>query len=94
MYDVFLSGPISDRPKYKEEFAVALCEVRRRFQNAKIWNPAEMPDDRNYQWYMRQRVNALFESSMIYMLPGWRESRGARAEHALAESLRIEVREF
>lgn len=60
----------------------------------KIWNPAEVPDDRNYQWYMRQCVHALFESSMIYMLPGWRESSEAQAEHALAECLGIAVLEM
>jgi hypothetical protein len=94
MYDVFLSGPISGVKEYRENFALAVCEARRRWPGCSVWNPAEIPDDREYTWCMEQCVRALFESSMIYMLPGWRESRGARAEHALAECLGIEVREF
>jgi len=41
--------------------------------------------------YLYEDINALFECDAIYMLKGWENSKGARAEHALAVALDIEI---
>lgn len=93
-YDYFLSGPITGRPDFRVRFAQASVRVRARHPGARIWNPAMMPSDREYQWYMRRCVEALFESVSVILLDGWAESPGAVAERALALSLGIPVVEL
>ena len=41
--------------------------------------------------YMRADLRALLDCDAIYMLPGWRESRGATAEHTVAVACGIPV---
>ena len=43
--------------------------------------------------YMRADLRALLDCDAIYMLPGWRESRGATAEHTVAVACGIPVLE-
>lgn len=58
-----------------------------------VWNPAEMPDGREYAWYMRQCVEAIMGSpqARVVMLPGWSASPGATAEWALARCLGMRI---
>lgn len=93
-YDVFLSGPITGCPDYAADFAAAELAVRQRLVRAdgralNIWNPAKLPPDMTYAWYMRQCVEAVFDTAHYAMLPGWEKSPGAIAERALAQSLRL-----
>lgn len=90
-YDVLLSGPISGVPEYKLRFAQASVRVRAGRPGVRIWNPAVLPDDREYGWYMRQCLDAVFDSALVVMLPGWENSPGAVAERALALALGIPV---
>ena len=90
-YDVFLSGPISGVSDYKLRFAKAFVRVKMANPSARIWNPGVLPDDRDYEWYMRQCVDAVFDSLSVVMLPGWEDSPGAVAERALARALGIPV---
>lgn len=90
-YDVCLSGPIAGVPDYKLRFAQASERVRAEWPGARIWNPAMLPGDRDYEWCMRQCVEAVFDSAAVLLLPGWEDSPGAVAERALALSLGIPV---
>lgn len=58
------------------------------------FDPATLPEDWDWSTYLpgvdpndfiNRDIEAIKTADAIYMLPGWRESRGARAEHALAE---------
>ena len=40
---------------------------------------------------MRMSLKQIAECDCLYMLPGWRNSRGARIEHGLALDLGLEV---
>lgn len=88
-YDAFLSGPIANTADYRQRFALAQMEVKRRKPGAKVWNPALLPADMSYRWLMTECIKALFESRLIVMLPDWRDSPGARAEYAIAESIGV-----
>lgn len=41
--------------------------------------------DRPYSYYMGKDIEALLECDAIYMCPGWEESKGCMAEHAIAK---------
>lgn len=41
--------------------------------------------------YLQEDFAALFECDSIIMLKGWENSKGARAEHALAVALGLEI---
>lgn len=100
-YDVILSGPVSGVPDYVQRFAVAYVSVRQKDYCGsgtlpKVFNPATLPDGRSNEWYMRQCLAAIFDSpgATVVMLPGWMESKGARAENALAVCLGMKVEEL
>lgn len=95
MYKVILSGVITGREKYREEFAAALVAARLRWHGAKVWNPAELPPDREYRWYMRMCcgviLNETDEQTVCVRIRGWHRSLGAVAEWALCRCLGISV---
>ena len=43
---------------------------------------------------MRMSLRQIAACDCLYMLPGWRGSRGARIEHGLALDLGLEVHDF
>ena len=47
-----------------------------------------------WQGYMRMSLRQIAACDCLYMLPGWRSSRGARIEHGLALDLDLEVVDF
>ena len=98
VYDAILSGPITGVPDYAVRFALAYSNIRQRVFHATgvlpaVWNPATLPAGRTQAWYMRRCVDAIFASpgATVFLLPGWCDSKGARAEHALAVSLGMKV---
>lgn len=96
-YDLVLSGPISDARNYRAAFAVAANWARQRWPQRRIWNPALLPPDRDYRWYMRICCEVLLEApqkSVVVMLPMWELSPGAVAERALARALGFNVVEM
>ena len=93
---VYLSGPITGVPDYKSKFAAAgqlLIDA-----GCVVINPAEMdnvikadggvPDG----VYMNADIRLLEAANAIVLLPGWEESKGARAEWMKA--VRLGKREF
>jgi hypothetical protein len=90
----FISGPVTDIP---ERNRAAFLEAERAINTAGhiTLNPNRIAealdvfmraDGKEPTWfdYMRATVRALCNADCIYMLPGWRKSRGARIEHFIA----------
>jgi hypothetical protein len=95
MYDVILSGRITGYADYRLKFAQAVVKVKTVFPGACVWNPAELPEGREYAWYMRQCLMAIMEDAkptcVLVMLKGWNRSKGAVAEWAVARCLGMPV---
>jgi len=100
-YDIILCGPIIGIPDYRERFAIALVNVRRKHiqegtKRQKIWNPAVLQEDMPKEWYIIQSFNAIFSSpnATLVMLKGWELDSKSKAEHALGLFLGRKVEEL
>lgn len=96
----YLSGPISSNPHgYREVFAKYAAKFRA--QGYLVISPAELDGDgsweelskRPYRYYLERDIRAILNNDVkvMFMLPGWEQSRGAKFEKHLAEVLGIEV---
>lgn len=98
---IYISGKITGTTDYEERFAMA--EQKLRGIGYEVVNPVrrtaylvgkhktlKLPPP---QWsdYMRECLLAISVCDTIYMLKGWKESRGSRLEHHIAEELDMEI---
>lgn len=95
---VYVSGQITglDETVAAEMFAQAANDIKFGsilFGDVEVINPMELPHLHEGKWidYMCEDIRALHDCQMIYMLPNWRDSKGARIEHAIAEILGLDI---
>lgn len=87
---IYISGPISGTDDWKERFTRAEKELRVLYSAAgeeiDVINPAriEMPEGTTWQQYMDITLQMLRGCDEIYMLAGWRSSKGAQIERLYA----------
>ena len=79
---IYISGAITGTTVYMERFSKA--EEYLTKQGFSVINPAkvnaQLPDDTNYEEYMKMSITMLDMCDSIYMLKGWSSSRGANRE--------------
>jgi len=88
---IYISGQITGRPiaEAKSDFATVKYYVEYTYKRAVV-SPFDLfsdEEERTFTWrqFMTRDLTALlFYCDTIYMLRNWKESRGARAEHAVA----------
>lgn len=83
---IYISGAITGTDDYMERFAKAEKELTE--QGYSVVNPAkvnaQLPEDTSYEEYMKMSFCMLTMCDGIYMLKGWRKSRGANREYCYA----------
>lgn len=82
---VYISGPISGNKFYKQDFERA--EEDLRSEGYEPVNPAAVYEEgmcMTYKEYIDNDLELLAKCDGIYMLRGWRGSKGARLEHQYA----------
>ena len=84
---IYISGSITRDPDYRAHFARAEEKLRR--QRLHVFNPAKNEPDPDKTWtdYMKHDIRQLLDCSAIYLLKGWRKSKGARLEYRIAKAL-------
>ena len=95
----YLSGPISDEDPQQVIWNInEFMKYARKYRDEgrTILNPVEivpLNDELSYSDYIRADLVRFLESNIIgmYMLPGWRTSKGACLEKHLADVLNIPV---
>ena len=84
MAKIYIAGPMSGLPGFnRQAFNRAAGHVVRRGNVA--LNPAILPDGLEQAEYMDICFAMLRCADGIFLLDGWQQSAGARAERALAE---------
>ena len=91
---VYISGPMTGDPDYKQKFADADMDLKAKGYD--VVNPsrtaATLPGSMTYDEIMRVDLLLLELCDEIYMLKGWKESHGARIEHDTARRHGIRIR--
>ena len=83
---VYISGPITGTKDYAMRFAEAEAKLEK--MGFSVFNPArvnaELPESLGHEEYMEISMAMLGMCDGIYMLNGWRDSRGACREYGYA----------
>lgn len=89
MAKCYISGAITGTDGYMDRFAQAEKELTERGYS--VINPAkvnaQLPDDTTYEEYMKMSLAMLEMCDYIYMMNGWRNSKGAWWECQYAKTL-------
>ena len=95
---IYISGKITGTEDYEERFLKAEMNLRSRGFN--VLNPVKAgkwlernlaPKFPTWVEYMKQDLKSMMIADCIYMLKGYRESKGARLELFLAKFLQYEI---
>ena len=96
---VYLSGPISDTPNHRENFAAAEWLL----SGQEVVNPLSVKAcesgecepkrglEHSWECFLKHDILAMLECRSIFMLPGWERSHGARLELNVATSCGLGV---
>lgn len=94
---IFISGPISGNAEYARIHRFKPAFIKLLLKGYEPFNPFTMMDIwprksiKNWHFWMRNGLKFLIDCDAIYMLKGWRKSRGARLEHKIAQELGMEI---
>lgn len=84
---VYIAGPIKGNGNWEEDFAAAeqhLLSLGHEVLNPAVLGKATDGDEASYGYYFREGVKMLAQAEAVFMLRGWENSAGARAEHLVA----------
>lgn len=92
MAKIYISGPITGRPNYKEQFAT----ISRKLEadGHIVVDPSVETEGLSPRDYMRISLARLEAADEILLLPGWENSKGAKIEKLYAEYIGLRVREY
>lgn len=99
MTNVYISGPITNNPDYKEDFARA--EQLLKDNGFVARNPLVVEKklrsiyrEPSYEEYLKEDIRMLLDCDGIYFLEGSEDSKGCKVEAAIAEVCGIPTVKF
>lgn len=92
---IYIAGPMSGLPEYNyPAFMAAAVMLAETHPDALIVNPAENFERETglpYPTYIRRSFEQVLSATHLYVLAGWENSQGARAEIAMAGLLDLPI---
>lgn len=91
---IYISGPITGHPieRVRAMFAEAEKVITAKgFEAVNPLNISEYDADKEWERYMADDIYELLKCDAITMLPGWKASKGARIEYAIAKEIGIRI---
>ncbi|ECI8027218.1 DUF4406 domain-containing protein [Salmonella enterica subsp. enterica serovar Ramatgan] len=85
---VYIAGPMSGLPNFNRDRFNEIAALVVESGNIPL-NPAILPDGLSERDYMAIGIAMLQCADAIYLIEGWENSAGARAEKTLADKLNI-----
>lgn len=87
---IYISGPVSDNARYREQFGAA--ERLLRMKGWKVVNPVKHEKEgEEWEYYLKKDIKKLLKCDTIYMMKGWSKSKGARLERIIADNLGMRI---
>lgn len=93
-YDAYLSGRISNDKNYKKKFDKWEVFIWTKYPVKRIFNPSNTvldhkgkTKDEIWKMYLEKDIPIVCQCKIIFMLPWWIFSRGARFERYVAKKL-------
>jgi len=90
---IYLAGPMTGLPDHNFPAFNLMADVLRRAKFT-VFNPAEneaYDPPRDLAYYMAIDLPEVCRADAVFLLPGWRESKGAQCEEFVATSCGIPV---
>ncbi len=87
---IYIAGPMTGYEDYNRT-AFSMATMRLKSAGHAVLNPGVLPNGLSQQQYMSICIPMLMCADVIYLLDGWEESAGARAEYAMALKLNMHV---
>jgi len=81
---IFISGPITGKHYYREEFGYAEEQLAKR--GHVVLNPAVLPEGLEHHQYMAICYPMVMAADVVVQLEGWGFSKGAMMEYQWATS--------
>lgn len=90
---IYISGKITGLTPEEAFNLFNNAEIYLKEKGFEVINPMTIPHDHDKTWlnYMRNDLKALLDCDALFMLYNWKDSKGAKVEHDLAESLGLEI---
>ena len=93
MVKAYISGRITGLPYDEVERAFFGAEAVLEALDYEVLNPLKNGLDRTASWreHMTADIAMLMQADVVFMLPDWNESKGARIEHYIANEMKKTV---
>ena len=88
---IYIAGPMSGLPEFNYP-AFHAADAELRALGHETLNPANNPECDSWEGYMRAAIAQVIQADAIAFLPGAHQSRGARLELVIGNSLGLDVR--
>ena len=90
---IYISGKITGLP-YEEAFRIFEdAEHKLQQQGFSVINPMKIKHEHDLSWesYMKEDLKAMLDCDAIYLLPNYKDSKGAMIEYDLALILNLNI---
>lgn len=82
MKKIYLSGAISNNPEYKKQFTRKYRELEEKYI---VLSPLFINANLEWKEHMHIDLAMIDVCDVVYMMKGWKDSRGAKIEEVYAQ---------